>query len=95
MKLELCEKAEALDKESDLKSAIIQLNEFHDEYKHLGPVPKEEQEPSMEKIQSSFRCGLCESARSISKISKFQFDEKPGEEGRTDQGSQLIHSVQF
>ncbi|QDH80506.1 DUF349 domain-containing protein [Echinicola soli] len=43
-KLELCDKAEALDKEEDLRTAIRALNELHDEFKHIGPVPREEQE---------------------------------------------------
>lgn len=43
-KIELCEKAEALNGVADLKEAIRQLNELHEEFKHLGPVPREEQE---------------------------------------------------
>lgn len=43
-KLELCEKAEALKAVEDLKEAIRILNELHEEFKHLGPVPREEQE---------------------------------------------------
>ena len=43
-KLELCEKAEALKSVEDLKDAIRILNELHEEFKHLGPVPREEQE---------------------------------------------------
>lgn len=43
-KLDLCEKAEALDKVENIKDAIIQLNELHDEYKRLGAVPREVQE---------------------------------------------------
>ncbi len=43
-KLELCEKAEALKSVEDLKDAIRMLNELHEEFKHLGPVPREEQE---------------------------------------------------
>ena len=43
-KLELCDKAEALKAVEDLKEAIRLLNELHDEFKHLGPVPREEQE---------------------------------------------------
>ncbi len=44
-KLELCEKAEELDKMDNLKEAIKVLNELHEEFKHIGPVPKEDQEP--------------------------------------------------
>lgn len=43
-KLELCEKAESLDKEESLNMAIKKLNELHDEFKHIGPVPREDQE---------------------------------------------------
>ena len=43
-KLELCDKAEALRGVEDLKEAIRILNELHEEFKHLGPVPREEQE---------------------------------------------------
>ena len=52
-KIELVEKAEALDVEKDLKSSIIQLNEIHEEYKHVGPVPKEEQEPLWQRLKAA------------------------------------------
>jgi hypothetical protein len=43
-KLEICEKAEALVDMEDLKDAIRILNDLHEEFKHMGPVPREEQE---------------------------------------------------
>lgn len=43
-KTELCEKAESLVQIKDLKDAIKALNELHDEFKHIGPVPREAQE---------------------------------------------------
>lgn len=43
-KMELCEKAERLARESNLREAIKQLNELHEEFKHIGPVPSEQQE---------------------------------------------------
>ena len=43
-KTELCEKAEALNNIKDLKDAIKALNDLHDEFKHIGPVPREAQE---------------------------------------------------
>jgi hypothetical protein len=52
-KLELCEKAEALHSLSDLKEAIRQLNELHDEFKHLGPVPREEQEKVWQRFKGA------------------------------------------
>jgi hypothetical protein len=44
IKTELCEKAEALKNVKDLKDAIKSLNDLHEEYKHIGPVPRDEQE---------------------------------------------------
>ncbi len=43
-KLEICEKAEALFIVADLKEAIKSLNDLHEEFKHIGPVPRDEQE---------------------------------------------------
>ncbi len=53
LKEELCEKAEALNSLEDMKSAIIQLNELHDEYKHVGPVPKDDQEPLWQRFKAA------------------------------------------
>uniref|UniRef100_UPI0040487E33 DUF349 domain-containing protein n=1 Tax=Algoriphagus sp. TaxID=1872435 RepID=UPI0040487E33 len=52
-KLELCEKAESLVQLEDLKDAIQQLNELHEEFKHLGPVPREEQEQVWQRFKSA------------------------------------------
>lgn len=52
-KLELCERAESLDPEKDLKSAIMQLNELHEEFKHIGAVPKEDQEPLWQRFKAA------------------------------------------
>jgi hypothetical protein len=52
-KLELCEKAEALKGVADLKEAIRQLNELHEEFKHLGPVPREEQEQIWQRFKAA------------------------------------------
>lgn len=43
-KLSLCEKAEKLVEYESIKQSIKELNELHEEFKHIGPVPKEEQE---------------------------------------------------
>ncbi len=43
-KLELCEKAEKLDELENVKDAVVQLNDLHEEFKHIGPVPREDQE---------------------------------------------------
>ncbi len=52
-KTELCEKAEALNKLTNIKDAVIQLNELHEEYKHIGPVPKEVQEELWQRFKAA------------------------------------------
>jgi len=53
LKEALCVKAEALDKITDLKTAIAQLNELHEEYKHVGPVPREIQEKLWQRFKAA------------------------------------------
>lgn len=43
-KLDLCVRAERLLGVEKLKDAVKELNELHHEFKHIGPVPKDEQE---------------------------------------------------
>ncbi|GGZ17639.1 hypothetical protein GCM10007049_07840 [Echinicola pacifica] len=52
-KLELCAKAEALSEEADLRTAIRSLNELHEEFKHIGPVPREDQEVIWQRFKSA------------------------------------------
>jgi hypothetical protein len=52
-KTELCEKAEALKEVKDLKDAIRMLNELHEEFKHIGPVPREEQEDLWQRFKAA------------------------------------------
>lgn len=52
-KKELCEKAEALDKLTNIKDAVVHLNELHEEYKHIGPVPKEVQEELWQRFKTA------------------------------------------
>ncbi len=52
-KLEVCVKAEALADVEHLNVAIKALNELHDEFKHLGPVPKIEQEPLWQRFKAA------------------------------------------
>lgn len=44
LKTEICEKAEFLANQEELRDAIKILNDLHEEYKHIGPVPREDQE---------------------------------------------------
>ena len=52
-KLELCDKADALKEVKDLKEAIKQLNELHEEFKHIGPVPRDEQENLWQRFKAA------------------------------------------
>jgi hypothetical protein len=52
-KLELCSKAEALTEVEDLKEAIKTLNDLHEEFKYLGPVPREDQEKVWQRFKSA------------------------------------------
>lgn len=52
-KLELCERAEKLAGHENLKEAIKELNELHNEFKHIGPVPKEEQETLWQRFKAA------------------------------------------
>jgi len=52
-KLELCKRAEALNEVENLKDAIKDLNELHHEYKHIGPVPREDQEPLWQRFKAA------------------------------------------
>ena len=52
-KLEICEKAEKLVDQQNLKQAISELNELHEEFKHVGPVPKVEQQAVWERFKAA------------------------------------------
>ncbi len=53
LKEALCEKAEALNGLDDIKTAIIQLNELHEEYKKIGAVPREVQESLWQRFKAA------------------------------------------
>lgn len=52
-KQELCKQAESLDALENLNEAIKRLNELHEEYKHIGPVPKESQEETWQRFKAA------------------------------------------
>jgi hypothetical protein len=52
-KLELCVRAENLVDVEQLKDAIRELNELHHEFKHLGPVPKEDKESVWQRFKAA------------------------------------------
>jgi hypothetical protein len=53
LKIELCVKAEELSEQENIREVIKQLNELHEEFKHIGPVPKEDQEPVWERFKAA------------------------------------------
>ncbi|MFN6947187.1 MAG: DUF349 domain-containing protein [Cytophagaceae bacterium] len=53
VKKELCDKAEALLDESNILQAIKDLKVLHEEYKHIGPVPKENQEALWDRFKTA------------------------------------------
>ena len=52
-KEELCVRAEKLEEVANLKDAIKELNELHNEYKHIGPVPKARQEALWQRFKAA------------------------------------------
>lgn len=66
-KIELCLKAEALKDESHVATALRELNEIHQEYKQVGPVPQESQEEIWQRLKA---------ATDVVYANKRQFDEQ-------------------
>ncbi|HMP99359.1 MAG TPA: DUF349 domain-containing protein [Cyclobacteriaceae bacterium] len=52
-KLELCQRAENLNAIESLKDAVKELNELHHEFKHVGPVPADEQEAVWQRFKAA------------------------------------------
>jgi len=52
-KLEICARAEGLRKVEDIKEAIKLLNDLHEEFKYIGPVPRDQQEPVWQRFKSA------------------------------------------
>lgn len=52
-KLELCHRAERLAEVEIIKDAIRELNDLHQEFKHLGPVPAEEKEAIWQRFKAA------------------------------------------
>ncbi len=52
-KLELCQKAEELDELENFKEAIQKLNELHEEFKHIGPIPKDVQDEVWDRFKTA------------------------------------------
>ncbi|NQW26770.1 MAG: DUF349 domain-containing protein [Flammeovirgaceae bacterium] len=52
-KTELCEKAENLNINGNLNTAFKELNDLHEEYKLVGPVPRENQEELWQRFKTA------------------------------------------
>ncbi len=52
-KRELCVRAGKLQEASSLQEAVRELNELHHEFKHIGPVPKEDQETLWQQFKTA------------------------------------------
>jgi hypothetical protein len=52
-KVELCVRAEKLIEIEKLKDAVRELNELHNEFKHIGPVPKEEKDAVWQRFKAA------------------------------------------
>jgi hypothetical protein len=52
-KIDICERAEKLEKMDNLKEAIKDLNDLHEEFKHVGPAPREEQEALWKRFKAA------------------------------------------
>ncbi len=52
-KSEICLKADKLDDEKDIRVAIRELNDLHEEFKHIGPVPQEEQQALWDRFKNA------------------------------------------
>lgn len=52
-KLELCQRAEKLADEKRLNVALRELHELHEEYKHIGPVAREEKDAVWERFKKA------------------------------------------
>jgi len=52
-KVDLCVRAEKLMEIEKLKDAVRELNELHNEFKHIGPVPKEEKDAVWQRFKAA------------------------------------------
>lgn len=52
-KIELCARAEKLAAQDRINDAVKDLNELHTEFKHLGPVPREEKEKIWQRFKAA------------------------------------------
>lgn len=73
-KLLLCERAEKLVELENVNDAVAQLNLFHEEFRSLGPVPKEQQEEIWQRFKTASD-KVYEKKRAFSEEFKQQLNE--------------------
>jgi len=52
-KIALCDRAEKLVESTSVQQAIKELHELHNEYKHIGPIPREEQDKLWQRFKAA------------------------------------------
>jgi hypothetical protein len=53
IKSEICDKAESLIKDTNVMRSVSKLNELHSEFKHIGPVEKENQNDIWDRLKNA------------------------------------------
>ncbi|MDX2196255.1 MAG: DUF349 domain-containing protein [Cytophagales bacterium] len=53
LKIALCDKAQKLENEPNIKKALHELEVIHDEFRHLGPVPRDRQDEIWQRLKES------------------------------------------
>ncbi|MDJ1493670.1 DUF349 domain-containing protein [Cytophagaceae bacterium DM2B3-1] len=53
LKADICEKAEKLAQQDASSAVVKELNELHEEFKHVGPVPREEQDAIWQRFKAA------------------------------------------
>jgi len=74
-KVLICEKAEKLAQLNSIKDAIKQLNELHDEFKHIGPVGSKEEQENIWKRFKDASDVIYERKKNISEAFKTEMNE--------------------
>jgi hypothetical protein len=52
-KTDICERAEKLEHVENIKEAIKELNDLHEEFKHVGPAPRDEQDAIWKRFKAA------------------------------------------
>ncbi len=72
-KLELCAKAEKLLNYENIRDAVKELNELHEEYKHIGPIPKDVQEEVWQRFKAASDAVYTKRKEYVSELKKDLF----------------------